>query len=127
DYLIPMVIEEPSVVAAASNAAKLFRMGSGFHATSEDPIIIGQIQILDLDNLQTAETAILKEKPLLLAIANEVGGSIVKRGGGARDIETRRIENTSVGPMLIVHLLMDTRDAMGANAVNTAVEHIAPE
>ncbi|MCA9885089.1 MAG: hydroxymethylglutaryl-CoA reductase, degradative [Anaerolineae bacterium] len=126
DYLIPMVIEEPSVVAAVSFAAKLFREGGGFTTSSDDPIMIGQLQLLDIEHLETAKNSILENKQMLLAKANEVGGSIVKRGGGSRDIEVYQYPNTSVGDMLIVHLLYDTRDAMGANAVNTAAEYIAP-
>ncbi len=126
DYLIPMVIEEPSVVAAVSNAAKLFREGGGFSTSSDEPVMIGQIQVLDLTDLQAAAAAILSHKAELMAEADRVGGSIVKHGGGSRDIEVRPIAESSVGPMLIVHLLMDTRDAMGANAINTAVEHLAP-
>lgn len=127
DYLIPMVIEEPSVIAAASNAAGLFRAGGGFHTSSDEPIMVGQIQVLDLADLDKAASEVSGAKAHLLALANEVGGSIVRRGGGARDIELRLFPNTRVGPMLVVHLLMDTRDAMGANAINTAVEHVAPE
>lgn len=127
DYLIPMVIEEPSVIAAASNAAGMFRVGGGFHTSSDEPIMIGQIQVLDLVDLDKAASVISNAKEHLLTLANEVGGSIVRRGGGAMDIEVRLFPNTRIGPMLIVHLLMDTRDAMGANAINTAVEHIAPE
>ena len=126
DYLIPMVIEEPSVVAAVSFAAKLFREGGGFTTSSDDPIMIGQLQLLDIEHLETAKNSILENKQMLLAKANEVGGSIVKRGGGSRDIEVYQYPNTSVRDMLIVHLLYDTRDAMGANAVNTAAEYIAP-
>lgn len=126
DYLIPMAIEEPSVVAAVSNAARLFRDGGGFTASSDEPIMIGQIQVLDLDDVYSAANAVLSQKSLLLAEADRVGGSIVKHGGGARDIEVRPILDTSVGSMLVVHLLYDTRDAMGANAINTAVEHLAP-
>ncbi|MBK8135520.1 MAG: hydroxymethylglutaryl-CoA reductase, degradative [Chloroflexi bacterium] len=127
DYLVPMVIEEPSVIAAASNAAKLFRVGGGFSASSDGPVMIGQVQILGLSDLDTGSRRILENKSELLALANQVGGSIVRRGGGARDIEVRSFPVTRVGPMLIVHLLMDTRDAMGANIVNATVEHIAPE
>ncbi len=126
DYLIPMVIEEPSVVAAVSNAAKMFRAGGGFTTSSDDPVMIGQIQVLDVLDIETAKNNILAAKAMLLAEADKTGGSIVKRGGGARDIEVRIIPNTSIGTMLIVHLLFDTRDAMGANAINTAVEHLAP-
>jgi len=126
DYLIPMVIEEPSVVAAVSNAARLFRAGGGFTTSSDEPVMIGQIQILDLPDINHAAEAILANKSLLLAEADKVGGSIVRHGGGARDIEVRPIPTTSIGPMLVIHLLYDTRDAMGANAINTAVEHLAP-
>jgi hydroxymethylglutaryl-CoA reductase len=127
DYLIPMVIEEPSVIAAASNAAGIFRAGGGFHTASDEPIMIGQIQVLGLIDLQQAASEISNGKDGLLALANEAAGSIVRRGGGAKDIEIRMFADTRVGPMLIVHLLIDTRDAMGANVVNTVVERIAPE
>ena len=126
DYLIPMVIEEPSVVAAVSNAARLFRAGGGFTARSDEPVMIGQIQVMDLQDVYVAAGAVMAQRKMLLAEANRVGGSIVKHGGGARDLQVRPIVETPVGPMLIVHLLYDTRDAMGANAVNTAVEHLAP-
>lgn len=126
DYLIPMVIEEPSVVAAVSNAAKMFRAGGGFISHSDEPIMIGQIQILDITDTEKAKKKILNKKSFLLEEANKVGGSIIKRGGGARDIEVRIFKDTSVGHMIIVHLLYDTREAMGANAVNTAAEHLAP-
>jgi hydroxymethylglutaryl-CoA reductase len=126
DYLVPMVIEEPSVLAAVSNAARLFREGGGFTTSSDDPVIIGQIQVLDLADLDAAANAVMTQRERLMAEADKVGGSIVKRGGGARGIEIRPLPDTPIGPMLIVHLLYDTRDAMGANAVNTAVEHLAP-
>ena len=126
DYLIPMVIEEPSVVAAVSNAARMFRSGSGFHTHSDEPIMIGQIQLLDIDNPELAESQILANKSLLLEEADKTGGSIVKRGGGARDIQVRIFRDTPIGHMLVIHLLFDTREAMGANAINTAVEHLAP-
>lgn len=126
DYLVPMVIEEPSVVAAVSNAAKLFREGGGFVTSSTEPVMIGQIQVLDLPDIYAAAGAVKAQKKMLLAEADKVGGSIVKHGGGARDIQVRPIMETPIGPMLVVHLLYDTRDAMGANAVNTAVEHLAP-
>ena len=121
-----MVIEEPSVVAAVSNAARLFRAGGGFTTSSDDPVMIGHLQVLDLNDLETAAEYILSHKAELLKLADEVGGSIVKRGGGARDIEVRTFPDTPIGPMLVVHLLLDCRDAMGANAINTAVEHLAP-
>ncbi len=126
DVLIPMVIEEPSVVAACSNAAKFFRAGGGFRTSSDEPVMIGQIQVLDMPDMLTARDAILAHKHELMAMVDEQGGSIVRRGGGARDIHVRLFEDTPIGAMLVVHLLMDTRDAMGANAINTAVELIAP-
>jgi len=126
DYLIPLVVEEPSVVAALSNAAKMFRAGGGFTTSSDEPIMIGQIQVLDLTDLNAAAQAIIDNKGRLLAAADETAGSILKRGGGARDIEVRPFAQTVIGPMLVVHLLFDARDAMGANAINTAAEHIAP-
>ncbi|MDX1995208.1 MAG: hydroxymethylglutaryl-CoA reductase, degradative [bacterium] len=127
DYLIPMVIEEPSVVAAVSFAAKLFRSGGGFSTHSDEPIMIGQIQVLDVPDLQAASETLLQHKQALLAFVNAQESSIVKRGGGARDLEVRLIDTSAVGPMLIVHLLYDARDAMGANAINTAVEQLAPQ
>jgi len=126
DVLIPMVIEEPSVVAAVSNAARLFRTNGGFRASSDEPIMIGQIQVLDLQDVYVAAGAVMAQRDALLEAANAVGGSIVRHGGGARGLEVRPLTDTSVGAMLIVHLLYDTRDAMGANAINTAVEHLAP-
>lgn len=126
DYLIPMVIEEPSVIAAVSNAAKMFRAGGGFSTHSDEPIMIGQIQLLDINNPHHAKEQVLKNKANLINEANRIGGSIISRGGGARDIEVRIFEDTAIGHMLIIHLLYDTREAMGANAINTAVEHLAP-
>ncbi len=126
DYLAPMVIEESSVVAACSKAAKLFRAGGGFSACCDDPVMIGQIQIMDLPDLQSAAELLQEHRDEILRCADERAGSIVARGGGARDLETRLFTGTSVGDMLLLHLLFDTRDAMGANAVNSALEHIAP-
>ncbi|MBI5669277.1 MAG: hydroxymethylglutaryl-CoA reductase, degradative [Chloroflexi bacterium] len=126
DYLIPMVVEEPSVVAGLSNAARLFREGGGFITSSDEPVMIGQIQVLDLADVYVAAGAVMAQRQQLLAEADKVSSSIVQYGGGARDLQVRPIVDTPVGPMLIVHLLMDTRDAMGANTINTALEHIAP-
>jgi hydroxymethylglutaryl-CoA reductase len=126
DYLIPMVIEEPSVVAAVSSAAKLFRDGGGFVSSSDEPIMIGQIQVLDLPDLYAAAGAINAQKQELLQQANTLGGSIVKYGGGARDLQVRPFPDTAIGPMLVIHILYDTRDAMGANAINTVVEQLTP-
>lgn len=127
DYLIPMVVEEPSVVAAASNAAKMFREGGGFTTSSDEPLMIGQMQVLDVPDIELAIQRLKEQKTNLIDKANEIGGSIVKRGGGVRDLEFRVIPETSVGLMLIIHVLIDTRDAMGANAINSTVEYLAPD
>lgn len=126
DYLIPMVVEEPSVVAAVSSAGKLIRCGGGFQTSATEPVMIGQIQLLDIPNLEAASNAILAHKQALMDCANNSSQSIVARGGGAREIELRPFPQTSIGPMLVIHLLYDCRDAMGANAINTAVETMAP-
>jgi hydroxymethylglutaryl-CoA reductase len=126
DYLIPMVVEEPSVVAAASHAAKLFRAGGGFTASSDAPVMIGQMQVLDLEDVEQAAQAVRSHEDALIAEANAQESSIVRYGGGAVGLELRPFAETSVGPMLIIHLLYDVRDAMGANTVNTAVEALAP-
>jgi hydroxymethylglutaryl-CoA reductase len=125
DVLIPMVIEEPSVVAGASYAAKLARAGGGFRATSAPPEMIGQVQVLDLDDLEAARAAILAEKVELLEIAGQPNPTILERGGGPRDLEVRLLPETPIGPMLVLHLIFDCRDAMGANMVNTACEALA--
>lgn len=125
DYLIPMVVEEPSVVAAVSFAARLARTGGGFRTGSTAPVMIAQIQLLDVPDAVSAERAILAEKSALLHQA-DTSPSITARGGGPVDLVVRHLPQTPTGPMLIVHLLFDTRDAMGANAINTAAEAIAP-
>ena len=121
-----MVIEEPSVVAACSYAAKLFRASGGFTASSDESVMIGQLQVLDLADLESAGARILSQKERILRAVNELGGSITARGGGAVDLEVRPFPATAIGDMLAVHLLYDTRDAMGANAINSALEAIAP-
>ncbi|MCY4064528.1 MAG: hydroxymethylglutaryl-CoA reductase, degradative [Chloroflexi bacterium] len=126
DYLVPMVVEEASIVAACSFAAKLFRHGGGFSASADEPIMIGQIQLLDLADMEAAIGSITARKAAILARANEGAGSIVARGGGALDLEVRPLRNTDLDDMLILHLHCDVRDAMGANLVNSAVERIAP-
>jgi len=125
DYLIPMALEEPSVVAAASNMARLMREGDGVRTSTTDPVMIGQIQILEIPDMEAAEKALSEAKPRLLELANQQDPVLVKFGGGARDIVIRPIE-TEAGPMLINHLLVDCKDAMGANAVNTMCEALAP-
>ena len=126
DYLIPMAIEEPSVVAGASYAAKLARAGGGFWTESTEPEMIGQIQVVGVDDLHAARERLLAARERLLSLANEQDPVIVRLGGGARDLEVRILEETPAGPMLILHLIYDCRDAMGANTVNTACEALAP-
>ena len=125
DRLVPMAIEEPSVVAAASNMARLMRDGDGIKTSTTEPIMIGQIQVLDVPNMDEAIRNLNEAKAKLLELANEQDPVLVKFGGGARDIQPRVLE-TSRGQMLILHLLVDCRDAMGANAVNTMCEALAP-
>jgi hydroxymethylglutaryl-CoA reductase len=126
DYLIPMVVEEPSIVAGVSYAAKLVRSGGGFITHADDPVMIGQIQILDMDNVYAAAGRIWQARQRLLEEANCCDRVLVELGGGARDLELRPFPATPIGPMLIVHLLFDVRDAMGANAINTTCERLAP-
>lgn len=125
DYFVPMAIEEPSVVAGASHGAKLAREGGGFTTEATPPLMIGQIQVVDLADPYEAVERLLDAKGRLLEEANKVDPVIVGLGGGAQDIEPRVIDSPR-GPMLILHLLYDVRDAMGANVVNTALETIAP-
>lgn len=125
DKLIPMVIEEPSVVAAASNAAKMARPHGGFNCEDVESIMIAQVQVTSLDNIEKAEAEIQENKETLLELANDQDPLLVKLGGGAVDLETRTFD-TKRGDMLIIHLLVNVLDAMGANAVNTMAEAIAP-
>lgn len=126
DYLIPMVVEEPSVVAGLSYAARLVRQGGGFQTSSDEPVMIGQMQVLDVPDPAAARLRLLAAKEELLTFANQLDPIIVRLGGGARDIQVRLMDDSPVGPMLVVHLLYDVRDAMGANAVNTAAEALSP-
>ena len=126
EVLVPFAIEEPSVVAGASFMAKLSRASGGFHATATDPIMIGQIQIIRLVDLNAARLKLFEHKDELLAEATLADPVLKKFGGGARDIEVRVIDDSPIGPFLVLHLLYDVRDAMGANAVNTACEKLAP-
>ncbi len=125
EYLVPMAIEEPSVVAAASNAAKMARTKGGFYTESTLPIMIGQIQLVDVENPLAAAERVIKEKERILAKANERDPVLVRLGGGAVGLETR-VVNSPIGQMAIIHLLVDVRDAMGANVVNTMCEAVAP-
>ena len=125
DYLIPMAIEEPSVIAAASNSAKMAREGGGFTTSSTGPVMIGQIQAVGIKDPGGARLNILEKKNEIIRRANEVDPILVKFGGGAKDVEVRVID-TPQGKMVITHLIVDCRDAMGANAVNTMAESVAP-
>lgn len=125
DYLIPMATEEPSVIAAASYAARMVRDGGGFHTSSTAPIMIGQVQVVKLKNAEAAKRQVLDAKAQILKKANDQDPVLNSFGGGAKDLEARVID-TTMGQMLIVHLLVDCRDAMGANAVNTMAEAVAP-
>ena len=126
DVLVPMTLEEPSVVAGASFMAKLARAGGGFQATTTAPHMIGQMQVLDLPNVHLAQLSLLEHKEELLAIADAVDPVLKQFGGGAHNLEARVINESPIGPFLVVHLIYDVRDAMGANAVNTACERLAP-
>jgi hydroxymethylglutaryl-CoA reductase len=126
DYLIPMAIEEPSVIAAASNAAKTMRDNGGIKAHYVSTLMIGQVQLVKLPNPAMARDRILAERDAILSEANAADPILVRAGGGARDIEARLLADTPAGPMVVVHLLVDTRDAMGANAVNTMAERVSP-
>ena len=125
DLVVPMAIEEPSVIAAASNAAKMSRLKGGFNATSTDPVMIGQVQIVGVQDAHRARFELLAHKAEILKHANEQDPVLVSLGGGARDLEVRIID-TFLGNMVIAELFVDCRDAMGANAVNTMVEAVAP-
>jgi hydroxymethylglutaryl-CoA reductase len=125
-YLIPFCLEESSVVAAASNMAKRCLSKGGFATNNDAPMMIGQLQILQVPDIPMAISAIENSKEDLMKICNDRPSTMIKLGGGCKDIEMKVIETLS-GPMLIMHILVDTRDAMGANAVNTMAELIAPE
>jgi len=125
DYLIPMAIEEPSVVAAASYAAKMTREGGGFHTSSTPPIMIGQIQAMGIKDPYAARMRVIQAKEVILKKANNQDPVLVSVGGGAKDL-TAKVINTTQGPMLITELHVDCRDAMGANAVNTMAEAVTP-
>ena len=125
DVIIPMVCEEPSVVAACSNAAKMARPSGGFKASSSGNVMIAQIQVMGVPTPSASKSMILEKKGEIIRICNEKDPVLVKMGGGVKDVEVRIIE-TLEGTMVIVHLLIDTGDAMGANAVNTMAEAVAP-
>ena len=126
EVLVPMAIEEPSVVAGASYMARLARAGGGFIAHTTPPEMIGQMQVVDVPDPASGRLAILEQKDRLLAEASEIDPVLKKLGGGPRGLEVRLIEDSPIGAFLVVHLIYDVRDAMGANAVNTAAERLAP-
>jgi hydroxymethylglutaryl-CoA reductase len=121
DHVVPMVIEEPSVVAAASNAAKMVRNGGGFTAEADPPIMIAQIQIRDVEGAHAARGRVLAHEREIIRLANAAVGGLVARGGGARGIEARVLADD----MIVVHVLLDCQDAMGANLVNSVSEAVA--
>ena len=125
-YLIPFCLEESSVVAAASNMAKRCLQHGGFQTDNDKPLMIGQVQLLEVDDIEAAESRIVDSTDELVAFCNDVPSRMIALGGGCKNIEVRRL-NTALGTMLIVHLIVDCRDAMGANAVNTMAERVAPK
>ena len=125
DFLVPMVIEESSVVAAASYGAKLARGSGGFHAKATEPVMISQIQVTGLSDANAAKVKVLEKKDELMELADEQDPVLVEHGGGVEDVRCRVLESR-FGDYLIVHLLVNCQDAMGANAVNTMAEAVAP-
>lgn len=128
EYVIPMAVEEPSIVASASYMAKIVRDAGGFKTEATDRIMIGQIQVVGCPDFETAKEAVLKEKEMLINAANDAYPSMKARGGGAKDLEVRILNegDSKFSQMLVVHLFVDTCDAMGANIINTMAESIAP-
>jgi hydroxymethylglutaryl-CoA reductase len=126
DHLIPMVVEEPSIVAGASYAARMARAGGGFTASTSEPLMIGQVQLVHVAAPNSARHDILARKDEILALANAQSRSLVSLGGGARDVEVNYFPSSPMGAMLVVHLIVDCRDAMGANAINSMCEAVAP-
>jgi len=125
-YVVPFCLEESSVVAAASNMAKRCHAKGGFTSNNDGPMMIAQIQLLDVENHEGAVEQIQVNKTQLMDLANSLPSTMIRLGGGCKDITTRSLETLS-GPMLIVHIHVDCRDAMGANAVNTMAELLAPQ
>lgn len=123
---VPMAVEEPSVIAGASFMAKLAQAGGGFHAKADPPEMIGQLQLLDLPDLETAKNALAAHRSELLEMAATIDPVLSRFGGGPRDLVVREITSSPIGAFLVLHLIYDVRDAMGANAVNTALEKLAP-
>nr|WP_315591561.1 hydroxymethylglutaryl-CoA reductase, degradative [uncultured Cupriavidus sp.] len=126
DVLVPMVVEEPSVVAAASYMAKLARECGGFETSSTGPLMRAQVQVLGIGDPYGARLALLKQRDEILAVANSRDKVLIGLGGGCRDIEVHVFPDTPRGPMIVMHLIVDVRDAMGANTVNTMAEAVSP-
>ena len=126
DYLVPMAVEEPSIIAAVSHVAKIVRQSGGFEAECEGSTMIGQIQVVGCDDWEAAREAVEEARPELMEAADAMHPKMVDRGGGVRDIEVRSIDDGDYRRMMVVHVLIDTCDAMGANLVNTVAEGLAP-
>lgn len=126
-YIVPMAMEEPSVVAAQSSGAKLIAQNGGITSTATDRKMIGQIELITVPDVEAAEEKVIANREKLIAIANNAHPSLLKRGGGAVDIQVRTTKTVSGETLFIIHLLVDTQEAMGANMVNTMVETLAPE
>ncbi len=126
DVLVPMAVEEPSIVAAASFMAKLAREGGGFETSSTGPIMRAQVQVLGVTDPYGARIALLKHREEILSVANSRDKVLIGLGGGCRDIEVHVFPDTPRGAMVVMHLIVDVRDAMGANTVNTMAESVSP-
>ena len=126
DVLVPMVVEEPSVVAAASFMAKLARECGGFETSSSAPLMRAQVQVIGITDAHGARQALLKQRDAIIALANSRDKVLIDLGGGCKDIEVHVFDDTPRGAMIVMHLIVDVRDAMGANTVNTMAEFVAP-
>jgi len=127
DYIVPMVVEEPSIVAGVSGAAKLIRQSGGFTVTATKPILIGQIQIIDVEDPDEVIRSLYSSEPMLIELANSLQPKLLVRGGGAQEIEYYKYRLPDGRWTVVLHLLVDTRDAMGANIVNSMCEGLAPQ
>jgi len=126
DYVVPLSVEEPSIVAGLSGAARTARLSGGFEASTTDPILIGQVQVVNLDDPERRKQELLDRSEEILNLANSLHPKMLGRGGGAKDIEVFLHQAPEDGrQMLVLHLLVDTRDAMGANVVNGMCEGVA--
>ncbi|MBP6563970.1 MAG: hydroxymethylglutaryl-CoA reductase, degradative, partial [Neisseriaceae bacterium] len=126
DYLIPMVVEEPSIVAAASYMAKIVRDNGGFHTSSSTPLMRAQVQIVGATNPYGVKHTLLQHKAEIMALANSKDQFLIELGGGCQDIEVHVFPESPIGPMVVMHLIVNVCDAMGANTVNTMAEAVTP-